>query len=331
LLKGKLQKAESELEVWRKGNSFTTDRGRVPMSPRSPSRDEERFSREVSRKRKLNCLDDMVAQVGDGGKRRRLGNARDPEKEGTMRLPAMIKVGGMQWEDGIGGVERALEEAGIVICEGMRWLVPESELAKRKDGGLLSSTVVVKVRGVDMVGQLCRSGLWVGGYWCSVRRYVAVPLKKKEVGWVRVVGKVMEGVEKMEHRALGKLEKIVGRDRYEEMVGMMKEARTEVRKLANDRSPEVGKGKRVGIDEMGIAKEVSRLVEKEVGQLMEFVGEQLSGIEERLKKGVNFWASEISSVEEEVGMVDERLRVLVTESGGLRAGLAGSRGRGRGR
>jgi len=30
-----------------------------------------------------------------------------------------------------------------------------------------------------------------------------------------------------------------------------------------------------------------------------------------------------------VGIVDEKLRVLVTESGGLRAGLAGSRGRGR--
>ena len=159
MLKGKLQKAESELEVWRKGNSFTTDRGRVPMSPRSPSPDEEKSSREVSRKRNTNCLDDMVAQVVDGGKRRRLGNARHPGKSGTLRLPVMIKVGGMRWEDGIGVVERELEEAEIVICEGMGWLVPEGELAKRKKGGLLSSTVVARVRGVDKAGQLCRSGL----------------------------------------------------------------------------------------------------------------------------------------------------------------------------
>ena len=116
LLKGKLRKAENELEVWRKGSTFTTERGRVPMSPRSTSPDEERFSREVSRKRSIVSLDDMVAQVVEGGKRRKLGGRVDPEKKGILRLPAMVKIGGVVWEDGIGGVSAALSQ--IVTKQG---------------------------------------------------------------------------------------------------------------------------------------------------------------------------------------------------------------------
>ena len=74
LLKGKLWQVENELEVWRKGNTFTTKRGRVPVSMtlRSPSPDKERFPRQVSRKRNMNCLDNMVARAllfvrGQGG------------------------------------------------------------------------------------------------------------------------------------------------------------------------------------------------------------------------------------------------------------------------
>ena len=47
------------------------------------------------------------------------------------------------------------------FCEGARWLVPEGELQKRKEKGSLSSTVVVRIRGGDVAGQLCRTGLWV--------------------------------------------------------------------------------------------------------------------------------------------------------------------------
>ena len=81
-----------------------------------------------------------------------------------------------------------------------------------------------------MAGQLCCTGLWVGGHWCSTRGYVIVPPKKKKPGWVQVVGKVMEGVEKMEHRALGKVERIVGRDKHEKVVELIKGTKMKVHK-----------------------------------------------------------------------------------------------------
>jgi len=243
LLKGKLRQAEIELEVWRKGKTITTDRGRVPMSPRSPSPDEERFPRGVSRKRSIVGLDDLVAQVVDGGKKRRVGGRFDPEKKGILRLPAMVKIGGVVWEDGIGGVSAALEEAGVEECDGTRWLVPEGELTKRKERGSLSSTVVARVKGVDVAGQLCRTGLWVGGRWCSVRRYVAVPPKKREPGWVRVVGKVKDVVEDRLVKGIEVAilaEREMGKGRSEGLEGLMKEVRADLRTLKS--VGDVGKG-----------------------------------------------------------------------------------------
>jgi len=198
LLKGKLRQVEMELEVWRKGNTVSTGQGRAPMSLRSLSLDEERPSRGVSRKRWVSeevSLEGMVAQVMEGGKKRRLGGAIDPEKKRDLRIPVMVKLGCVRWEEGIGMVLVGLEEAGVEECEGTRWLVPEGELAKRKERDLLSFTVVARVMGVEVAGQLCRTALWVGGYWCSVRRYVAVPLKRKRQGWRKVEGKVMDEIE----------------------------------------------------------------------------------------------------------------------------------------
>ena len=46
--------------------------------------------------------------------------------------------------------------------------------------------------GVDRVGVLCRAWIWVSGVWGSIRRFVAVPAKRKEAGWVRAVSRVEE-------------------------------------------------------------------------------------------------------------------------------------------
>ena len=85
-------------------------------------------------------------------------------------------------------------EAGVEFCKRAKWLVSEGELQKRKEWGSLSSTVVVRIRGGDVAGQLCRTGLWVGGVSCSVRRYVAVAPVVKGPAWRKAVDEVKEAV-----------------------------------------------------------------------------------------------------------------------------------------
>ena len=167
-LKRKIKWMEKEMESLRRKALNTS-------VWRTPSPEEERFLRETAKR----GLDDLVAQVVDGSKKRKVGGSFDPEKEEEKSLPYMVKVGGVRWEDGIGGVEAALQEAGVEFCEGTRWLVNEEELEKRRKRGSLASTVVVRVRGLDVVHQLGRAGVWVGGYWCSVKRFVAVQPKRK--------------------------------------------------------------------------------------------------------------------------------------------------------
>ena len=115
----------------------------------------------------------------DGSKKRKVEGSFDPEKVEEKSLPYMVKVGGVRWKNGIGGVKAALQEAGVEFCEGTRWLVNEKELEKRRKRGSLAFTVVVRVRGLDMVHQLGRADIWVGGYWCSGKRFVAVQPKRK--------------------------------------------------------------------------------------------------------------------------------------------------------
>ena len=126
----------------------------------------------------------------DGGKKRKVGGSFDPEKEEERSIPFMVKIGGVRWVDGIGGVEVALREMGVEFCEGTKWLVGEEELEKRRKRGSLSSTVVVRVRGEQVVRQLGRAGVWVGGYWCSVKRFVAVQPKRTVRGWEKVWDKL---------------------------------------------------------------------------------------------------------------------------------------------
>jgi len=127
----------------------------------------------------------MVAEVVGGGKRRRVGEEGrevDPEKAQPVGIIMGLKVGSMLWEDGVGRVEKRLEVVGIEICDGARWLVGKSTRWERMGAGKKSSTVLVKVRGEEVANRLFRKGLWVGGRWCSVRRFVVIPTRRKE-GW----------------------------------------------------------------------------------------------------------------------------------------------------
>jgi len=107
----------------------------------------------------------------------------------------MVKVGGVRWKEEIGGVESALREAGVGFCDGRMWLVGEEELDKRRKRGSLASTMVVRVKGEGVERQLNRAGLWVGGYWCSVKRFVAAKPRRREAGWMKVVDTIRGDVE----------------------------------------------------------------------------------------------------------------------------------------
>jgi len=197
-LRGRLREVEAELReakvrlrenrVW-KSEEEEVEARRNPW--RTPSPEEGRFPREASKR----SLNEMVAQVVEGGKRRRVGGLFDPEKEVGKDIPRMVKIGGVRWEEGIGGVEVALREAGMGFCDGTRWLVGEEELKKRRERGGLSSTVVVRVEGEGVERQLKRAGIWVGGYWCSVKHCVAVQPKRREAGWMRVMDGIKSQVE----------------------------------------------------------------------------------------------------------------------------------------
>ena len=197
-LRGRLREVEAELRearirlgenrVW-KSEEEEVEARRNPW--RTPSPEEGRFPRGASKR----SLGEMVAQVVDGGKRRRVGELFDPEKEVGKDIPRMVKIGGVRWEEGIGGVEVALREAGVGFCDGMRWLVGEEELKKRRERGGLSSTVVVRVKGEEVERQLKRAGIWVGGYWCSVKGFVAVQPKRREAGWMKVMDGIKSQVE----------------------------------------------------------------------------------------------------------------------------------------
>jgi len=57
--------------------------------------------------------------------------------------------------------------------------VGNEELKKRRESGSQASTMVVRVRSLSMIGALTCSSLWVGGYWCSIKKYVVVQLRRR--------------------------------------------------------------------------------------------------------------------------------------------------------
>jgi len=143
------------------------------------------------------------AQVVVKGKKRsveeEVGRAPDPMVRWGNVAQVMVKVGGVRWDDGIGGVVEGLKQSGFVVCGKEKWLVGVEERKRRMEQGSRSSTVLVKVMDKERAGELCWAGLWVGSVWCSVRKFVAVPVRCKESGWVRVVDRVDERMGTVEY------------------------------------------------------------------------------------------------------------------------------------
>ena len=125
-------------------------------------------------------IEAMVEEVVEGKKRYK-GIPFDPEGVRGKGVVVGLKVGGVLWEVGIGGVLNALEEAGFILAEGGGWLVEEEERKRRERWGRTSSTVVAFVRGVAEADVLLKKGLWLRGRWHSVKKYEAVqPIRSKK-------------------------------------------------------------------------------------------------------------------------------------------------------
>jgi len=85
--------------------------------------------------------------------------------------------------------------------------VGDEELDKMRKRGSLASTVVVRVVGEQVVGQLGRAGIWVRGYWYSVKRFVAAQPRRKKAVWMKVMDGIKSHVEFVTDRLEKKEEK----------------------------------------------------------------------------------------------------------------------------
>ena len=68
-------------------------------------------------------FNDLVAQVVDGGKKRKVTRSLEPEKEVAKGVLFMVKIGCMRCDNRIGRVEVAVRKAGVKLYEGTKWLV----------------------------------------------------------------------------------------------------------------------------------------------------------------------------------------------------------------
>ena len=201
LLRDKLTKAELKLAEAKRAKMKKEVENVIPFTPRKQfTRVEMRPATPTTGKRGIK---ELVEEVVDG-KKRRVGYGGIPFDPAGVRGKGIVvglKLGGVLWETGIGGVETALEEAGFILTEGTRWLVGEKERGRRERMGRTSSTVVAFVRGVAEADVLMKKGLWLRGRWHSVKRYEAVQPIRMKKGWVWV-GEKMDQVLKSEGEAL---------------------------------------------------------------------------------------------------------------------------------
>ena len=186
LLRDKLTAAELKLAEAQRAKLRERVGVATPFTPRKTfTTTELRPMTPTSGKRGIKEMVDEVVE----GKKRKLGYGGipfDPEGVRGKGIVVGLKLGGVLWEVGIGGVVAALEEAGFILAEGARWLVDEKERERRKKTGRLSSTVVAFVRGVAEAEVLLKKGLWLGGRWHSVKRYEAVQPIRVKKGWAWV-------------------------------------------------------------------------------------------------------------------------------------------------
>jgi len=188
----------------------------TPMTPVSPipfklgwkrGRGEEEGSGLLSR----------VVEVAEGKRRKveeQVGTRVEPEKEQGKGPVVGLKVGGVAWLVGVEGVVAELGRLGIVSCEGSRWLVDDAEQDWRMKEGKTSSMVLALVRGGKDVDGLFRSGMWLAGRWCSIRRFLAVKPVRKVDRW-RQVKVVLDAHRMRVEKVFGLVEAFMGGDEEE--------------------------------------------------------------------------------------------------------------------
>ncbi|RPA91570.1 hypothetical protein L873DRAFT_1819228 [Choiromyces venosus 120613-1] len=104
----------------------------TPVAPRALVQKSRTWAKVIAEGKKRKVEENVR---GSGDEEKKVGRAPDPEENRGKGLPVMVKVGGVRWDDGIGGVVEGLKEAGFVSCEGGRWLVDEGEREKRMKQG----------------------------------------------------------------------------------------------------------------------------------------------------------------------------------------------------
>ncbi|RPA95912.1 hypothetical protein L873DRAFT_1286600 [Choiromyces venosus 120613-1] len=235
----------------------------TPVAPRSLVQKSCTWAKVITGGKKRKVVEEEI--LGNGSEEKDVGRVPDPEENRGKGVPMMVKVGGVRWGDGIGRVVEGLKEAEFVSCEGGRWLVDEGEWEKRMKQGRKSSMVVVRICGRDKVGELYHTSLWVSGVWCLVRRFVAVPVKRKEAGWVRVVEKVdkrIGGVEESVAEAVVRVGERVA-DVEKNVVEVAKELGDQLGEIEKKVMEEVANWMKVLGDGMGLLrKEIMEKLEK---------------------------------------------------------------------
>jgi len=137
---------------------------RLTVAPSVTTVEDARFEVLIAPKALLRNVSSW-AQVAVKGKKRKVEEERRRAPHPVVRWgnvgPVMVKVGGMIWDDGIGGVVEGLKMSGFVVCGEGKRLVREEERKRRMDQSRRSSRVLVKVMDRERVGKLCLAGLWV--------------------------------------------------------------------------------------------------------------------------------------------------------------------------
>ena len=120
LLRNKLTAVELKLAQAKRVKMKREVENVIPFTPRKPfMKVELRPATPSSGKRGIKELVDEVID----GKKRRVGNGGipfDPEGVRGKGIVVGLKIGGVLWRVGIGGVEAALEEGEFILTEGMR-------------------------------------------------------------------------------------------------------------------------------------------------------------------------------------------------------------------
>jgi len=186
-----------------------------------------------------------VVEVAEGKRRKvekEVGARVDPEKERGIGSVVGLKVGGVAWLVGVEGVVEELGRMGIVICDGSCWLVNEDERGRRMKEGKTSSTVVALVRGGKEVDALFRSGMWMAGRWCSIKRFVSIKPVRKVDRW-RQVKVALEANRRRVEKVFGLVEAFMGEEEEEEVESITSEER--YRETMEEKRERLGKGKGV--------------------------------------------------------------------------------------